>query len=60
MIQGKSPLEEYLESCDDSLLKRIIQVYAKHKYEGREGVVDHLTTLFAAVLEERLDEEGDN
>lgn len=60
MIQNKSPLEEYAESCDDSMLKRIIQVYTQHKYEGREEIVDHLTMLFATVLEERFNAEDDN
>ena len=60
MIQGGFPLEEYLESCDDDLLKRIIQVYTQHKYEGREGTVAHLTALFTTVLEERLNAEDDN
>jgi hypothetical protein len=60
VVKGKSPLEEYLKSCSDSLLKRTIQVYAQHKYEGKEGVVSHLATLFATVLEERLNAEDDN
>jgi len=60
MIQNRSPLEEYLESCDDGLLKRIIQVYAQYKYEGREEIVSHLTALFTKVLEEKLNAENDN
>jgi len=60
MVQGKSPLEEYLESCDDSLLNRIIQAYAQYKYESKEEIVSHLTTLFTKVLEEKLNAEDDN
>ena len=60
MISNKSPIEEYAESCEKELLKRVIQIYAHHKYEGKEVVVNHLTTLFAAILEEELDaKDGD-
>ncbi len=60
MLPIKSLLEEYADTCDDSLLERIIQVYAQHRYESKDAVVKHLTALFTEVVEETLDEENDN
>ena len=57
MLPTQSPLEELVTSCNDPLLAEILEAYAQQKYDSKEQVVSHLTDLFAAVLEARLDAE---
>lgn len=54
MQQNKAPIEEFVEHCRDDLLTRILDVYIKHRQEGREQAIGSITALFATILEERL------
>ncbi|MFW6116773.1 MAG: hypothetical protein ACOC6F_03510 [bacterium] len=54
-MQNKHPLQEYAESCEDDLLRQIIEAYAQYKYESNDAIANRLKALFGRVLEERLD-----
>jgi hypothetical protein len=59
-MQDQGPLQEYAETCENDLLKRIIEVYAQHKHESRDAIASCLTTSFGTILEERLNARSED
>jgi hypothetical protein len=58
---ANSPLLiEYVQSCDDPLLKKILECYSQHQNESKETASAHLTSLFSRLLEERINEQSDD
>jgi hypothetical protein len=59
MTQGISPIERYMEECEDDLLKQLLELYNRHKYAGKEEIVKHMLELFATTFEEKLNAAED-